>query len=57
MPADPTRPEGYSLVAVHAWSQAFPGVLATVSRLSAQVEVVPPDVFFARLAHYRPGKP
>lgn len=55
-PTDPTSPEGYSLVAVHAWSQGFAGVLATVPWLAPSVEVVPPDVFFARIRQHGVGK-
>lgn len=53
LPRDPTSPDGYSLVPVHAWSHSVADVAAVAALLAAGagggVQVVPPDEFVARI--------
>lgn len=44
---DITSPDGYTLVAVHVWTQSVGDVYKCVSLLSNHVRVVPPDEFVA----------
>ncbi|HEU5078544.1 MAG TPA: GxGYxYP domain-containing protein [Opitutaceae bacterium] len=46
---DLTSPEGYTLVSVHAWTQALADVEAVINQLDPAVQVVTPDIFFATL--------
>lgn len=52
-PRDPTSPDGYSLVPLHAWSHNVSDALAVLQGLQAAagagVELVTPDVFVARM--------
>jgi GxGYxYP putative glycoside hydrolase C-terminal domain/GxGYxY sequence motif in domain of unknown function N-terminal len=42
---NPKSPDGYSVVLVHPWSKSLDDVKDVIDHLSADVEVVPPEVF------------
>jgi len=45
LPRDPDQPSGYSLVAVHVWTNSVDSVLACVRQLDEHVRVVAPSAF------------
>lgn len=47
-PRDPTSPDGYTFVTVHAWSKSLDSIKSVVEQLAPDVRVVPP-VDFTRL--------
>lgn len=48
-PRDPRLANGYSMVAVHAWSHGVDSVRQCIQLLDPKVRVVPPDVFVSLL--------
>ncbi|HFE53172.1 MAG TPA: T9SS type A sorting domain-containing protein, partial [Bacteroidetes bacterium] len=56
LPRDPDQPSGYSLVAVHVWSNTVDSVVACARKLDEHVRVVTPSQFVALVkAHLAPG--
>jgi len=49
MPTNETSVEGYSLVAVHAWSMTVENVVECAQLLNGDVEIVTPGVFVQRV--------
>ncbi len=45
LPKDPKSPQGYSLVAVHVWTNSVDSVVRCVQLLDERVRVVTPEVF------------
>lgn len=57
MPADPSSPEGYSFVTVHAWSgYTTETVYEITKRLNKNIRVVTPDEFMRRIISNKPGR-
>jgi hypothetical protein len=49
MPTDPTSPEGYSVVIVHAWSRGMNDIYDTIRLLDSDVRVVHAEEFIEQL--------
>jgi hypothetical protein len=50
LPKDPTRPEGYTAVTVHAWSKGVDDIYDTIQLLDANVRVVNAEEFIDLIA-------
>lgn len=51
-PADPTSPEGYSVVMMHAWSMTLDDIGYVVDNLAPHVSVVTPDALVALMTRH-----
>lgn len=49
LPTDPTRPEGYTFVTVHAWSRGMDDIHAAIQHLDEDVRVVDGETFIELL--------
>jgi len=49
LPADPTSPDGYSFVIIHAWSYGMDDVVETISLLDENVKVVNAEEMIERI--------
>jgi len=64
---DPTSPDGYSLVAVYAWSglkggymsssgDSYKAARAVIEKLDSDIDVVTPSEFIRRIKYNKPGR-
>jgi len=49
LPKDPSSPQGYTFVTVHAWSKGLDDIYETIQQLDSKVRVVGPEEFIERI--------
>lgn len=55
-PTDPTNPQSYTYVIVHAWSMNMDDVAEAVAGFDSDVRVVNPEEFIEQVRYFEPGK-